>query len=145
MKAVITDATPDHSKEPIVPKIKTTEEMAKLYIKHLNKLEDYANYHYEDGNCYFCKASKISPEYLEDCLAGYCIYCPLDSTVENDRLECSESMREVNLIDCGTDEPTDSYAIASPESILIHRKYLLAKIERFTDVQKWEFWNAAVR
>ena len=103
--------------------IKTNKKARGFYLKHLSKLDDYANGNFEDDNCYMCEAANAYSTSRH--MALNCEFCPLD-----DYPACCTSQRKINLVHI---LPTASYHIATPESIRAHIKWIEKQINDKTD------------
>ena len=105
--------------------IKTNKKARGFYLKHLAKLDDYANGNFEDDNCYMCKAAENLSGRVD---AGACKFCPLEHIDL-----CTGDSRFLNLKSFSDGSPECSYRCATPESIRKHIKWMEKQINDKTD------------
>ncbi len=110
-------------------KIKTNKAMRGFYLKHLAKLDDYANGNFEDNNCYMCESAKFPRDSVLHGLSGNCDVCPLGVDAS---LLCDSDLRSINLR-TANGMCTDEYTEATPKSIRKHIKWMEKQINDKTN------------
>ena len=109
--------------------IRTTKKQRELFTKHLDKLEDYAQGNFEDGECYMCEASKAKTGQNYVGSQG-CAVCPISSKYQ-DGMSCL-SNRVLHLKNV-RGRYMYNYDKATPESIRERADWMAEQITKFTD------------
>ena len=123
--------------------IRTNKKMRDLYVRHLNKLYDYADGTFEDDECHLCIAANNHPKSNPklSTYIGDCAYCPLPGTSRISNNGCSNSMRMQNLKRVDSGGPTWNYREATPDSICRHAQWIEKQIVKNTDTDYEFYWK----